>query len=164
MTSAPRNEVYEAFTADWKRRNPDIAAKSMYRDVRPTYGGNTTARLLYGYCDLNVVPDNPYVRQDFGFNLVKSPEDEKMIIALFQGLKVMGASSEEIDRWRLDGGDSLKEGIRERYEEYGSAEVRGKAWEWFVSNDHIFVASKPRLESEKSCEGSLVLHANGVRD
>lgn len=148
-----RNEVYEAFEADMKRQDPDRPSKSMYCDVKPIYGGTTSARLLFAFCDLDAIPDNPYVRKDYGFDLV--PEQERgMILGLFQGLRMMGITAEDVHRWHSEGRGTLVENIKDTFYAYGPEDVRGSYFKWFLDHQHVLGGEK---SSKKGANGTAVL-------
>ena len=130
-----RNEVYDAFESQWKTNLSNDPKKSMYHDIKPLYARTTPARLLCGFCEINQIPDNVYVRKEFGFDKVPSDEQSK-ILGLFRDIRTIGVTVEELEYWHADG--TLVEKVEETFCEYGPPEILGQNFEWFLQHKSIF--------------------------
>lgn len=82
-------------------------------------------------------PNDPQVRDHFGFDRCRNRHEESLLLGLYQGLiKMLEVSYKELDEWQEQG--RLVDEITAHFEAipYGN---RGEYYPWFLKNkDHIF--------------------------
>lgn len=94
----------------------------------------TTADSLWNAMVQDQIPGNPQTREDYGFSRAVSDSEESHLLGLFQGLRLIGATPEQVHQWRLEG--SLVDKINEYYE-LTPVEYRGRYHPWFTKNQHL---------------------------
>ena len=121
---------------------------------------STTAEfLIEAVSYLDTVPDNPLVRQQFGYSKVNSIEEETCLQGLYKGLFLLpcSPSSDELQEWVLQ--DKLAEGVENRYMRCGA---RSGYFNWFKRNKHVLSQRYERVEGPWSPTGTW-LEVNSMK-
>ena len=93
------------------------------------------------------LPEDPQTRIDYGFDRTLSFVEESNLLGLFQGLRLMDITREQVHQWRLEG--LLVDKINEHYKLIPETH-RGKYHSWFTENQHLLDGSMGPIESIQS--------------
>lgn len=106
----------------------------------------TTADLLEKDCFRDLLPEDPGVREDFGFDRCKNPGEETNLFGLYIGvIKYHDISSEELHRWRTEG--LLIDKIIELFSKLPEGS-RGGYYPWSLRNRHILEGDEEVIRDE----------------
>jgi hypothetical protein len=98
----------------------------------------TSAHRLYDACQNDVMPSDPAVLEDYGFNRCSYPE-KTQLLGLYQGLTLMSRwmrpTALELHEERLRG--NLVERIITTFEKIKDKDARGGYFPWFLKNRYI---------------------------
>lgn len=78
------------------------------------------------------LPGSVEVRDAFGFDKMKTMEDEGNLLGVFQGLKLLGVNNRDVEEWRERG--TLRESIIKFYSAHNG---RSGYITWFKKNKNI---------------------------
>ena len=86
----------------------------------PIFVSTTAEFLMQAVMSFDTVPDDPLVRQQFGYSKVNSVEEETCLQGLYKGLFLLpcSPSHDELQEWVLQ--DKLAEGVESRYMRCGA--------------------------------------------
>ena len=106
----------------------------------------TTADLLENDCYWDLLPEDPKVREDYGFQHCRNHNEETNLAGLYtEVIKVLRISSEELHRWRTEG--LLVDKIIEAFSEIPEGS-RGGYYPWFLRNRHILEGGQEVIRDE----------------
>lgn len=95
----------------------------------------TTADLLLRDCLGDRIPEDPQVREDYGFERCKKRQDESRLCGLYTGLlKYNNVKAEELHRWKTAG--VLAEKTIEVFSKIPE-HCRGGYYKWFLDNRYV---------------------------
>jgi len=98
-------------------------------------GAITTADMLLRDCFADQLPEDPQVREDFGFVRCRNKTEESHLCGLYQGIfKLFDVDAAELHRWRIEG--ILAEKIIETFSAHPK-DSRGGYYPWFLRNQHV---------------------------
>lgn len=113
----------------------------------------TTADLLEKDCYRDLLPQDPEVREDYGFQRCKNTHEETKLFGLYIGIfKYHDISSEELHRWRTEG--ILVEKIIEVFSKLPEGS-RGGYYPWFLCNRHVIEGDQEVVRDEDDPEKYL---------
>ena len=103
-------------------------------------------------------PRNLLVREVFGFNAMKTSEDETKLLGVYQGLKMLGVRDCEVEQWHKQG--TLQESIIKFYDDhYGCSEY----FTWFKKTKYVLEKAKLAKKGTKAARPQSVLTDLGSR-
>ena len=106
----------------------------------------TTADLLEKDCYRDLLPEDPQVREDYGFQRCRNRSEETNLFGLYVGIiKYHNISSEELHRWRTEG--ILVDKIVEVFSKIPEGS-RGGYYPWFLRNRHILEGEQEVIHDE----------------
>lgn len=106
----------------------------------------TTADLLEEDCYRDLLPEDPQVREDYGFQRCRNRSEETNLFGLYVGIiKYHDISSEELHRWRTEG--ILVDKIVEVFSKIPEGS-RGGYYPWFLRNRHILEGEQEVIHDE----------------
>ncbi|KAK4454850.1 hypothetical protein QBC34DRAFT_103175 [Podospora aff. communis PSN243] len=109
-------------------------------------GAITTAEILQRDCYDDKLPEDPQVREDFGFIRCKNKKEESHLGGLYQGLfKALDVTAAEIHSWRMEG--VLTEMIIEKFSTIPE-KSRGGYYPWFLRNQQVLDESRKVVRDE----------------
>jgi hypothetical protein len=106
----------------------------------------TTADLLENDCYRDLLPEDPKVREDYGFQRCRNSSEEINLFGLYVGvIKYHNISSEELHRWRTE--EILVDKIVEVFSTIPEGS-RGGYYPWFLRNRHILEGAQEVTRDE----------------
>ncbi|KAK1749421.1 hypothetical protein QBC47DRAFT_355084 [Echria macrotheca] len=113
-------------------------------------GAITTADILQRDCYADNLPEDPQVREDFGFTRCRNKTEESHLCGLYQGIfKVFDVTAAEMHSWRMEG--ILTGKIIETFSAYPEGS-RGGYYPWFLRNRHVLDESHRVVRDEDDPE------------
>lgn len=95
----------------------------------------TSADILAEDCLMGRLPEDPQVREDYGFERCRNRSEETNLFGLYIGvIRYNGTSREEVHRWFTDG--VLAEKIIEQFSEIPER-ARGGYYKWFLRHRYV---------------------------